>query len=244
MTRIRTLLPIGAAVVALAAVPATSSATTVYAAASLRSVFPQIAPATYNFAGSNTLLLQIQRGAPADVFAAASTREPKTLFGEQRCEKPVTFATNRVVLIVPRNNPAKIRTVNDLGRGAVKRVASTSPSVPIGNYSRQLLRRMRLSHVLTRNTVSTEPDVAGVTAKVALGSADAGFVYATDAKLVSDRVRVIALPRWAQPPVRYDLCVVRRSGVDAAGARRYIAQVTGNRGRKLLRAAGFGLPAR
>ncbi len=244
MSRFRSLIAATAVAGVLAAIPATASAVTVYAAASLRDVFPDIAPATYNFAGSNALQLQIERGAPADVFAAASTREPRALFDAQRCERPVTFATNRVVLIVPRSNPARIRTVHDLNRGAVKRIATTSPSVPIGNYTRQLLSRMRLSRVLTRNTVSTEPNVAGVTAKVALGSADAGFVYATDARLVSNRVRVIALPRWAQPPVRYDLCVVRRSGVDAVGARRYIAQVTSDRGRRLLRAAGFGLPAR
>ena len=86
--------------------------------------------------------------------------------------------------------------------------------------------------------------MASITSKVALGSADAGFVYMTDGRSAKDRVSVISLPRWAQPPVRYAICAVRRSGADAAGARRFIAAVRSTAGRRVLRRFGFGLPPR
>ncbi|MEZ5123128.1 MAG: substrate-binding domain-containing protein [Solirubrobacterales bacterium] len=99
-----------AAAAVVAAAPA--QALTVYAAASLRDAFPEIKrDATYNFAGSNTLQTQIERGAPADVFASASPQEAQALFREGRCTRPVTFATNTLVLLIPKNNPGKVRSV-------------------------------------------------------------------------------------------------------------------------------------
>ena len=83
---------------------------TVYAAASLTEVFPTIESARYNFAGSDELATQIREGAPADVYAAASSKYPQELFEEGLVEEPVTFASNRLVLIVPKDNPAGIKT--------------------------------------------------------------------------------------------------------------------------------------
>ena len=157
------------AAVALGAAPAAGAAPRVFAAASLRDVFPQIDRApTYNFAGSNTLQLQIERGAPADVFASASPREAQALFREGRCSRPVTFATNILVLLVPDANPGRVRSVYSLRSGG-RRLAIGTPGVPIGDYARQLLRRMRLSSILTANTVSNESNVANIVSKVALG---------------------------------------------------------------------------
>lgn len=226
------------------AAPAAASALNVYAASSLRDVFTQIdSSPTYNFAGSNQLQLQIERGAPADVFAAASSQEPRALFKAGKCARPVTFATNKLVLIVPKGNPGNIRSVYTLRAGG-KNLAVGTAGVPIGNYTRTLLRRLGLSRILQTNTVSQEPNVASIVSKVALGSADAGVVYVTDGKIASDRVRAIRLPRYAQPPVRYQICQVTRSGVDAAGAKAFIAKVRSGRARGLLKAAGFGLPPR
>jgi molybdate transport system substrate-binding protein len=227
--------------VALAA-PAAASALNVYAASSLRDVFTQIdsAPA-YNFAGSNQLQLQIERGAPADVFASASPAEPQALFKENKCSRPVTFATNKLVLIVPKGNPAGIRSAYSLRTGG-RRLAVGTAGVPIGGYTRTLLRRLGLTSVLSRNTVSSEPNVASIVSKVALRSADAGFVYVTDSRIASDRVQAINLPRYAQPPVRYGICTVQRNGVDSGGGASFIAKVRSSRGRALLQAAGFGLP--
>src|SRR5260370_37127662 len=105
-TLLRFALPL-ALLLGLAAPAASNAATSVYAASSLRDVFTQIDGApTYNFLGSNQLQLQIERGAPADVFAGASTVEAQALFKEGNCQRPVTFATNKLVLIVPKGNPA------------------------------------------------------------------------------------------------------------------------------------------
>jgi molybdate transport system substrate-binding protein len=229
---------------ALAAPVAAQAAPRVFAAASLREAFPQIDGApTYNFAGSNTLQLQIERGAPADVFASASPKEAQALFHEGRCARPVTFATNILVLLVPKSNPGRIRSVYSLRSGG-RRLAIGAAGVPVGDYTRLLLRRLRLSGILRNNTVSNETNVANVVSKVALGSADAGFAYVTDGRIASDRVTAIRLPRWAQPPVRYQICAVRRAGADSAGASAFIAKVRSPRGRSVLKHAGFGLPPR
>ncbi|HEV7884755.1 MAG TPA: molybdate ABC transporter substrate-binding protein [Solirubrobacteraceae bacterium] len=220
------------------AAPAAASALNVFAASSLRDVFTQIdAKPTYNFAASNTLQLQIERGADADVFAAASPQEPQALFKKGKCARPVTFATNKLVLLVPKGNPGNIKSVYSLRAGG-KKLAVGSKGVPIGDYTRALLRRLGLSSVLTKNTVSQESSVANVVSKVALGSADAGFAYVTDGRIAGDKVQAIRLPRYAQPPVRYQMCAVKAS----AEATAFIKAVRSDRGRGLLKAAGFGLP--
>src|SRR3954467_8337972 len=178
--RLRLALALGAALVLAA--PAAAQAVTVYGAASLSSAFPVIDKAPkYNFAGSNQLQLQIERGAPADLFASASPAEPQALFREGRCSRPVTFATNVLVLITPRSNPARLRSVYGLRAGG-RRLAVGTAGVPIGAYTRQVLRRMQLTSILDANTVSLEPNVNSIVAKVGLGSADAGFSYFSDWK--------------------------------------------------------------
>jgi len=240
--RLRAALVLAAAL-ALAA-PAAARAVTVYSAASLSSAFPVIDKAPkYNFAGSNQLQLQIERGAPADLFASASPAEAQALFREGRCSRPVTFATNVLVLITPRSNPARLRSVYGLRSGG-RRLAVGTAGVPIGAYTRLVLRRMRLTSILNANRVSLEPNVNGIVAKVGLGSADAGFAYFSDYRAARSRLHVIRLPTWAQPPVRYQMCVVRRPGVDAAGANRVMREILSARGRSVLKRFGFGLPPR
>ena len=245
MTKIplrRLRLALAVALAAGLAVPSAASALNVYAASSLRDVFTQIDPApTFNFLGSNVLQTQIERGAPADVFAAASPAEPQALFKQGKCDRPVTFATNKLVMIVAKGNPKNLASVYRLKPGGF-RLAVGNPGVPIGVYTRALLRRLGLSRILTRNTVSQESNVANVVSKVALGSADAGFAYVTDGRIAADRTDMVKLPRYAQPPVRYGICKVQRSGADSGGAASFIAKVRSARGRGLLKAAGFGLP--
>jgi molybdate transport system substrate-binding protein len=212
---------------------------TVYAAASLTEVFPRIDrnPA-YSFAGSNQLALQIRQGAPADVFASAAPNFTQELYGDGLVEKPVTFASNRLVLAVPKSNPADLHSVFDLGRKPVKLVVGTA-RVPVGTYTRQVLRNLGMTSVLTK-VVSQEPDVKSIVGKVALGEADAGFVYRTDVKPVADRVSAISIPAWAQPKVRYEVAVVRASRNKAA-ARTFVRALTKVRAKRLLRQAGFGV---
>jgi molybdate transport system substrate-binding protein len=210
----------------------------VYAASSLTNVFPQIDPsARYSFGGSDQLAFQIQQGAPADVFAAASPKYPQKLFAAGLVEQPVVFATNRLVLAVPRRNPAHIRSVFDLRRRGIRLVIG-DPAVPIGAYTQKVLARLGLSRV---HVASREPDVRSILAKVVLGEADAGFVYATDVRTTSGKAKAIRIPARAQPRVAYEIAVVRSaSHLDAARA--FVFRVLGTFGRRKLKQAGFGLP--
>jgi molybdate transport system substrate-binding protein len=213
---------------------------TVYAASSLTEVFQRLdSRPAYSFGGSNQLAFQIRQGAPADVFASASPAFTRSLYREGLVERPRAFAANALVLAVPRSNPAGLRSVFDLRDRRVRLVIGTA-SVPIGDYTRQLLRRLGLTSVLDK-VVSQEPDVKSIVGKVALGEADAGFVYATDVRAASGRLRAIPLPRWSQPAVRYEVTVVRASR-KKADARRFVASLSTPRARRLLRGAGFAVP--
>jgi molybdate transport system substrate-binding protein len=211
----------------------------IYAAASLTEVLRRIDPApAYNFAGSNQLAFQIRQGAAADLFASASPEFARELFRDRLVERPVTFASNKLVLAVPKSNPAGLRTVFDLAHKDVKLVIGNA-RVPIGAYTRQVLRRLGLTSVLSK-VVSQEPDVKGIVGKLALGQADAGFVYQTDVKPVADRVVAIRLPAWAQARVRYEIAVVARNSSKAA-ARAWVRMITTDaRAWRLLTQAGFG----
>ena len=210
---------------------------TIYAAASLTEVFKALDRAQrYSFAGSNALETQIRNGAPADVFASAAPLNTERLFKAGIVDKPVTFTANRLALIVPKSNPAGITSIYDLRSKPVKLVVA-APAVPVGGYTVTVLRRMGLSSVLDK-VASRESDVKAVTGKVALGQADAGFVYVTDARPVSDQVAVIRIPAWAQPRVRYEIAVVSKSPNKAA-ARAWVKMILSAKGQAALRRTGF-----
>lgn len=231
-----------AAIAAHAEAAAGGPAVTVYAAASLTNVLPRIDPSgVYSFGGSNMLAAQIEQGAPADVFAAANTSLPQRLYAKKLCSKPVVFTRNALVIVVPKRNPAHVRSVYALARHGVK-VDVAAAGVPVGDYTIRALKKLGLAHAVFANVVSRETDVRGVLAKVALGEVDAGFVYATDARTVAGRVRTIALPARAQPSVEYGACVVTASA-KRASARRFVNSLRGRAAQARLRAAGFLPPA-
>ena len=233
------MLAVGLLLVSSAAVGAATRADplTVFAASSLTEAFTALdREPTYGFAASNALETQIRQGAPADLFASAAPRHTQALFRARLVERPVTFAGNRLVLIVPRSNPAGLQTVYDLRRKPVKLVVAAR-AVPAGGYTRIALRRLGLLSVLSK-VVSLEPDVKAVTGKVALGQADAGFVYATDVRPVSSDVRVIRIPPRGQPRIRYEIAVVSRSSRKPR-ARAWIRTLLSPRGQAALRRAGF-----
>lgn len=213
----------------------------VYAAASLTAVFPTIdKKAKYNFAGSNQLAAQIRQGAPADVFAAASPKDPTALFNEGLVERPIVFAYNKLVVIVPRSNPANITSVYSLRKAGVKLVIGQA-GLPIGDYTRVILKNLGISKAVLANVKSQEPDVKSIVGKVVLGEADAGIVYRTDVTPVENKVKFFRFPAWSQPPVRYMISVVKSSRNKAA-ARAFVKRVLGPIGRGNLSGAGFGLP--
>lgn len=224
------------------AAPTAALALNVSAATSLTNVMPEIKrDASYSFGGSNTLQLQIERGAPADLFLSAEPNEAQALYREGRCQRPVTFATNKLVLIVRQGDPQQIGSVYGLRKGGLN-LSIGNAAVPIGDYTRRLLRRLRMSNVLTTNRVSQQSNVGQVLSQVAFGGADAGFVYVTDARTQADRIDPLYVPQWAQPAVRYQGCVVIRDGADTAGAQALLDSIRSSRGRGLLKRFGFGLP--
>ena len=214
-----------------------------FAAASLGDVFPRIDKAPrYSFSGSDQLALQIQQGAPADVYAAASPKYAELLYHNGLVQKPAVFATNKLVVIVPRSNPGHVSSVYDLRRSGL-RIVIGDKTVPIGSYTRQILDALGITADVMKNVVSQETEVKGIVTKVALGEADAGFVYVTDSKAAASKVRLVRLPAWAQPPIRYEVAVVKGSSRQAA-AHAFVKRVLSNRGRLLLQRAGFGMPKR
>ena len=233
------VLAVLAALVVLGGAGAASRAgLTVYAAASLTNVFPKIdAGPRYSFGGSNTLAAQIQQGAPVDVFASANLTLPKQLYAKGLCSKPVVFTRNTLVIVLPKSNPASIHTIYDLTKPGVK-LDIAGAGVPVGSYTLQVLRNMNLSSAVLKNVVSQETDVRAVLAKVALGEADAGFVYSTDARTVRGKVVTLKVPARGQPNVQYGMCIVSRSG-DKPDARSFVDKVLSKAGQARLLAAGF-----
>ena len=194
-------------------------ALTVFAASSLKPALGETDGVRLSCGGSDQLAAQIRAGAKPDVFAAANTELPERLHAEGLVEKPVRFASNRLVAAVRAD--AGIEALGD-----VKRVAIGSPSVPIGIYTRRVLRRLEPVEI-----ASEEPDVASIVARVRSGAVDAGFVYATDVRAVEE-LRAIELPFRTR--VEYAAAVVR----PGSGAAREFVQ--GLRGARALREAGFG----
>jgi molybdate transport system substrate-binding protein len=194
-----------------------------------------------SFAGSDQLAAQIKQGARADVFASADTAYPAELHRDGLVEKPLVFARNRLVIVTPRDGT--VESLADLARPGAKIVIGDS-SVPVGAYTREVLGRLPADEqaAILDNVRSEEPEVAAVLTKVTGGGADAGFVYATDAKTVAGQVRTVTIPAGLQPEVAYAAAVV--SGSDEPGrAQRYLDGLVHGQGADDLSEAGF-LPPR
>jgi molybdate transport system substrate-binding protein len=234
--RIVLVAVLAAVVVGAAGAQRDTTRATVFAAASLRDAFPRIGPnARYSFAGSNALAAQIRQGAPAEVFASANVKLPFGLYGDGHCSRPVVFTRNALVVIVPRSNRKRIKTIGDLKRQGVK-VVIAAKGVPVGDYTLEVLQKLKLTSVLN-NVVSRETDVREVLAKVALDEADAGFVYSTDARTVPKKVRTIAIPPRGRPNIEYGICVVLAG--DKAAGHTFVKRVLSKAGQKTLLRYGF-----
>lgn len=207
----------------------------VFAASSLGGVAPAIDPdATVVLGGSNDLAAQIRDGAEADVFLSASAAPLEQLRAEGLVRTPVVFASNRLVVVVPADNPSGTTELVDLTRAGVKLVLGAE-GVPIGDYAREALTAAGLEEALAQ-VVSLEDDVKGVLGKVALGEADAGIVYATDVAAAGDDVRSFPVPVRFQPKIAYYAALVS-PGSERAEA--WVAKLTGTEGAAALRRAGF-----
>jgi molybdate transport system substrate-binding protein len=230
---------------------------TIFTAASLTDAFKEMAAQieqanpgtklTFNFAGSPTLRTQLAQGARADVFASAD--EPN-MYGAEKdgtiSGEPQIFARNQLVVVVPANNPAGIKTLQDLAKPKLKLVLA-SKDVPVGNYSRQALDKMSqdpafgndfAKHVLA-NLVSEETNVKQVASKVQLGEADAGIVYSTDVtQAIRPSVRVIDIPAEFNVIAKYPIAAVKGAR-NESGARAFIDYVLSPAGQAILTRHGF-----
>jgi molybdate transport system substrate-binding protein len=238
-------LPAVAAIAVAVAVTgrgAPADGTEVLAAASLAAVVGDIDPdARVRVAGSDQLAMQVESGIGADVFLSADPAIARRLHEAGHLGPPVAVAGNRLVVIVAAGNPGGVTRAQDLGRPGVRLVVGT-PSVPIGAYTRRALNAMGLGDAAAANVVSEEPDVRGVMAKVALGEADAGIVYATEARAAGGRVTTLPIPDTAQPSITHTAATLTRSG-DPSRGRDLIELLRSAEGRRALVAHGFTVPA-
>jgi len=228
---------------------------TVFAAASLTDAFGEMGKnfeaanpgvaVTFNFAGSQSLRTQIEQGAPVDVFASASGKEMDALVASQFAADGTSqiFLTNKLVVILPANNPAGLQTLEDLAKSGVKLVLAAE-EVPVGNYARQALDKMNGSFgadfkdKVLANVVSNEDNVKQVVAKVQLGEADAGIVYTSDAIAAPD-LKSIEIPADLNVIARYPIAALTKSeNADLAAA--FIAYVLSPEGQAILAKWGFG----
>jgi molybdate transport system substrate-binding protein len=253
------------AVLALLGVPAIAPplaepaprAVTVFAAASLTEAFRELGrvferrhPGTtvqFSFAGSQQLALQMAQGAPADVFASADQRWMDYVKdkGLVEGETPV-FARNRLVVIVPKTNPARIATLEDLGRRGTKLVLAAE-QVPVGAYSREALKKLatrpgfppEYDQRVLGNVVSQEENVKSVVSKVRLGEADAGIVYRSDVTpAVSRYISELEIPDASNIIAEYPIAVVK-SAPNAEAARQFVDLVRSSEGQRVLQAHRF-----
>ena len=219
---------------------------TVSAAQSLQAAFDdygqrfEAATPRFSFAGSDTLAAQIRQGVKPDVYAAANTQLPEQLHDAGLVERPIVFASNRLVLAVPAGSG--IDGLPELARDGTALVIGAE-TVPVGAYTREVLDRLPADRrrAILANVRSNEPDVSGVVGKLTQGAADAGFLYATDVVPVRNRLRVIELPARLQPRVEYAAAVVKGAEQPEA-ARAFTAGLRAGAGSTALADAGF-LPA-
>lgn len=220
--------------------PATneSRTITVFAASSLTKAFTGMARSfedshpglevELSFAGSQALAAQVREGAQADVLATADVATA-TSVARQLNGTPVVFAHNALAIVTPTDNPARVRTLTDLGRKDVK-VALAAPSVPVGKAA---ARALKAANVTVR-PISLEDAVTGVVTKVRLGEADAGIAY------VTDLVGSVGITGTPLPGTTTDLVIAPLAGITAPDdADAFIAFVRSPMGVKIMESWGF-----
>jgi molybdate transport system substrate-binding protein len=206
----------------------------------LEACAPEFAAATVRlqFAGSDELAAQIRQGVKPDVFAAANTSLPRDLSDEGLMSKPVEFATNELVLAVPKDSG--IDSLAGLTRDEVK-IAIGAEDVPIGAYTRETLAKLpdAQEEAILDSVRSNEPDVKGIVGKLTQGAADAGFVYATDVNAARGELEAVDLPTGLRPTVTYAAGVVEGAGRPDE-ARTFVVQLVDGPCAEALEQAGFG----
>lgn len=257
MRRVRGLMVLAVALVAVAACGGSSSGgggssgsiagtINVFAASSLTEAFTALGkqfetahPGThvvFNFGPSSGLSEQITQGAPADVFASASTSSMADVVSAGDATDSTTFAKNIMEIAVPPSNPGHISSLADLASASVK-VAVCESDVPCGVAAAQVFTNAKLSV----KAVTQELDVKSVLAKVELGEVDAGVVYVTDVKAAGSKVKGIDIPAGVNATATYPIAALTTSK-NATTAQAFVDYVLSSTGLAVLAADGFLRP--
>lgn len=199
-----------------------------------------------NLAASSRLRIQIEHGGPADVFLSANTKHMRPLVKARLAEQSSVFAHNRLVVAVPKSNPARINALGDIAKPKVKLVIA-APETPIGTYTREVIQKMDASGKYGTgfgagalgNVCSNEPTVKAVVAKVNLGEADAGICYKSDiTPAVQSKVSVMDIPDEYNVIADYPIAVIAGSRQKNL-ATQFMRFVLSPEGQRLLVKHGF-----
>lgn len=236
---------------------AESRTLTVFAPSSLTDAFKELALAfqksnpdveiVFNFGASSTLATQIVEGAPADVFASANAKQMQVVADASLLDgEAQVFAHNRLILITPADNPAEIEGLSDLTKPGLKLVLA-APKVPVRDYTDAMLEKLAKSpdfgpdyrEAVLKNVVSEEDNVRQVAAKVALGEADAGVVYASDVTPdIREKVQPFAIPDEVNTLASYPIAALSTSKALEL-ARAFIEFTLSDAGQDILSKWGF-----
>ncbi len=227
---------------------------TVLAASSLTDAFGELegmfedqtegVDVSMSFAGSSELLAQIQQGAPADVFASADEAKMDTALEEGLVAEPEVFARNRPVLIVPAGNPAGIEEFRDLAESEVQ-IVLAEEAVPIARYAEEVLDNADVEYGggfaqrVHDKIVSRDTNVRASANRVALGEADATFVYESDVNEdIRDRVRVVEIPEELNAAATYPIATIEESQ-NPELAQAWVDLVLSDQGQRVLEKYNF-----
>lgn len=240
------------AVLSLSAAPAFAADLVVSAAASLTNAFRTLAESyekahpdtkvVLNLGASDVLMQQIVQGAPADVFASAdqTAMDKAESAGVVQHATRKDFAANAITLIVPADSKLGITSLQDLRKPEVKRVTFGNPaSVPVGRYAKGALEAAGLWDTVFNKGVPAQ-NVRQALDYVARGEVEAGFVFATDAAVMPDKVKV-ALRVPSQKPVTYPIAVTSHSK-QATAANAFVQYALSAEGQAILQRYGFQKP--
>ncbi len=219
---------------------------TVFAASSLKEAFTQLGKqfeaahpgdtVKFSFGASSTLATQITNGAPADVFASASTKNMDQVVTAGDASGPQNFAKNIMEVAIPPSNPAKVTSVSDLAKSSVK-VALCQPAVPCGVVAAKVFKNAGI----TVKPVTLQPDVKSVLTQVGLGNVDAGVVYVTDVMAAGAKVKGVTIPANDEASTLYPIATISNSKYQSI-AQAFVAYVLSSAGQQVLTAAGFEKP--
>ena len=230
------------------------SALTVYAASSLTDAFGELkdnfeeensgTEVRLNFAGSSTLLTQLEQGATADVLASADEARMDAAVSDGLAQSPQTFARNRLTVIVPAGNPAGIESYRDLARPGITLVLAQN-EVPVAEYAKESLTKANavyggdFSERVLSNVASREADVKAAANRVAVGDADATIVYTSDATPdLRERVETIEIAEELNVVATYPITVLEGAQSPEL-AQQWVDLVLSDEGQRVLESYGF-----